>query len=218
MCNSTHGVSHSPASSETAGKGTAGTREASPPGSAEGRGAGRASPTPRRVLADSLVAFWSRAGAHRADDPRGPAPSSVAPRSPTSGPRDNRGSPHHPRQQGQAHPLPQLAVKDKQRWVGRVRHPAGVVRRLGGYLSSWALKGSPQAAFPLDRLHVKSKSVCPPGRQRLPLTPSDWRAGTSNSPGSTGSPLQPGVPGEPLSAAGPRITDRTGSPGITDMG
>ena len=130
----THGVSHSPASSETAGKGTAGTREASPSGSGEGRGAGGASPTPRRMLADSLVAFWARAGARHADDPRGPAPSSVAPRSPTSGPRDNRGSPHHPHQQRQAHPLPRLVVKDKQRWVGRVRHPAGVVRRLGGYL------------------------------------------------------------------------------------
>lgn len=103
---------------------------------------------------------------------------------------------------------PRLAAKDAQRWVGRARHPAGVVRCLGGYLSSWALQGSPQAAFPLDRPHIKSKSICPPGRQRLPLTPSDWPAGTSDGPGSAGSSLHPGTPRELLRAAGPHWLGR----------
>ena len=42
------------------------------------------------MLEDSLVAVWSGAGPYRADDPRGPAPPSVAPRSPTNGPRDDQ--------------------------------------------------------------------------------------------------------------------------------
>lgn len=92
---------------------------------------------------------------------------------------------------------PQHLTKDEPRWAGREEkprwsrassecHPSSPVPdRPRGGLSS--------ARSSTELTSRESEAVYPPGDRGLPLTPSNWQAGTSGSPVPAGRPQQPGT-------------------------